>query len=49
MHRRILLSQNLVIEIKQKLKRSKIGKQLAFHRDQTSKITVFTSNLPQMQ
>jgi hypothetical protein len=49
MHRRILMSHNLVTEIKQKLTRSKIGKQLAIHCDQTSKITDCTSNLLQMQ
>jgi hypothetical protein len=49
MHRRIIMSQNLVTDIKQKLTRSPIGKQLAFHHDQTSKSTVCTSIVPQTQ
>jgi len=39
MHSRIIMSHNLVTEIKPKLTRSKMGKQLAFHRDLTSKST----------
>jgi hypothetical protein len=42
------MSHNLVTEIKPKLTHSKIGKQLAFHRDQISKITVCATILPQM-
>jgi len=49
MHRRIIMSHNSDTEIKQKMTCSKIGKQLAFHRDQTSKSTVCTSILPQTQ
>jgi hypothetical protein len=45
MHRGILISYNLVTEIKQNLTRIKIGKQLTFHRDQTSKSTVCTTIL----
>jgi hypothetical protein len=40
------MSHNLFTEIKPKLTPSKIGKQLAFHRDQMSKSTVCTSILP---
>jgi hypothetical protein len=43
------MSYNLVAEIKQKLTHSNIGKQLAFHRDQTSKMTVRTFIFPQTQ
>jgi len=49
MHRWIIMSHNLVTEIKEKLTRSKIGKQLAFHHDQTSKGAVCTAILPQTQ
>jgi hypothetical protein len=49
MYRRIIVSYNVVTEIKEKLTRSKIGEQLAFHDDQTSKITVCTPILPQRQ
>jgi len=48
-HWRIIMSHNLVTEIKKKLTSSKIGKQLAFHRDQRSKITVCISIVPQTQ
>jgi len=47
MHRQIIMSHNLVTEIMPKLTRSKIGIQLAFHRDQTSKSTFCTTILPQ--
>ena len=47
MHRRIIISHNLVTEIKPKLTGSKIGIQLAFHHNQTSKSTVCTTRLPQ--
>jgi len=47
MHRQIIMPHNLVTQIMPKLTRSKIGKQLAFHRDQTSKGTVCTYILPQ--
>jgi hypothetical protein len=43
------MSQLLVTEIKQMLTGSKIGKQLAFHRDRKSKITICTSILPLTQ
>jgi len=49
MCRRIIMSHNLVTEIKKKLIHSKIGKQLAFHCNQTSKITVCISIHPQTQ
>jgi len=49
MHRRIIMSHNLVAEFQQKQTHSKIGKQLAFHSEQTSKITVCTSIVPQTQ
>jgi hypothetical protein len=40
MDKHIILSHNLVTEIKKKLTRRKIVKQLAVHHDQTLKITV---------
>ena len=40
MHRRIIMSYNLVTEIKKKLTRSTFGTQIAFHRDMTSKIQI---------
>jgi len=49
MHRWIIVSHNCVTEIKKQLTRSEIGKQLAFHRDRTSKITVCTSILLRTQ
>jgi len=49
MHRRIIMSHNLGPEIKKNLMRSEIGKQLAFPRNQTSKITIYKSILPQTQ
>jgi hypothetical protein len=49
MHSRIIMSHNVVTEIKQKLTHSKIGKHLASHRDQTPKSTVCTSIVPQTQ
>jgi hypothetical protein len=49
MHRQIIMSHNLVTEIKKKLTRSKIGQQLAFRRDQMSKITVSISIFLQMK
>ena len=49
MQRPIIMCHNSVPEIKQKLTGSKIGKQLAFHREQTSKSTVYISVLPQTQ
>jgi len=48
-HRRIIMSHNLVTQIKKKLTHSKISKQLAFHHDQMSKITVCTSIVEQTQ
>jgi uncharacterized membrane protein YwaF len=49
MHRQIMISHNFVTEIQQKLTSRKIGKQLAFHCDQASKITVCTAILPLRQ
>ena len=49
MHRQIIISHNLVTEIKKKLTRSSFGKHVAFHRDQTSKITVCISILLQTE
>jgi len=49
MHRRIIMSHNLVTEIKKELTHSKIGKQLAFPHDEMSKISVCISILPQTQ
>jgi len=49
MHRRIIMSHNLITEIKRKLKLSNIGKQIAFHHDLMSKITDFQSIPQQMQ
>jgi len=49
MQRQIIMSHNFVTEIKNKLTRSEIGKQLAFQRDRTSQITVCISILPQTQ
>jgi hypothetical protein len=48
MHRRIIVSHNLVTEIKKELTHSKIGKQIAFHIDMRSKITVCLSVPPLM-
>jgi hypothetical protein len=48
MHRPIIIFHNLVTETKRKLTRSKIGKQIAFPRDISSKIAIYPSNLPGM-
>jgi hypothetical protein len=45
MHTPIIIFHNLVTETKRKLTRSKIGKQIAFHRDISSKIAIYPSNL----
>jgi len=45
MHRRIIVSHNLVTEVKKKLTSSKIGTQIEFHWDLTSKI-VFGLSIP---
>ena len=49
MHRRIMMSHNLVTEIKKKVTHSKIGKQIAFHQDMKSKMIIYISIPPQMQ
>jgi len=49
MHRCIVMSQNLVTEIKKNLTRSKIGTQIAFHRDTTVKIQICLFIPPQTQ
>jgi hypothetical protein len=49
MHRQIIMSHNLVSEIQKMLTRSKIGKHIAFPRDQTSIITVCLSMAPLTQ
>jgi hypothetical protein len=43
------MSHNVVSELKQKLTRSKLGKQFAFNQDLTSKVTVLASIVPQME
>jgi hypothetical protein len=49
MHRLIIMSHNVVIDIMKNVTGSKIGKQLAFHSDQMSKVTVCTSIPAQTQ
>jgi len=49
MHRGIIISHNLVTEIKKKVAPSKIDKQIAFHWDMTLKITVSQCIALQMQ
>jgi len=48
-HRRIITSHNLVTEIKKKRTRSKSGKQIAFHQQMTSIITLCLSIPPLTQ
>ena len=43
MHRRSIMSYNMVTEIKKKLTHSKIGIQIAFHEDKTAKLTFYLS------
>jgi len=47
LRRRIIVSHNVLTEIKNKLTRRKIGKHLALHCAQKSKIAVYMSILPQ--
>jgi len=49
MHRWIIMSHNLVTEIKEILTRSKIGTQFASHRDMMSKIQICLYIIPMMQ
>jgi len=46
MHRRIIMSRNLVTKTQKKLTESKIGRQIAFHRDMTSKMSICVSIPP---
>jgi hypothetical protein len=48
-YRPIITSHNLVTEIKKKRTCCKIGKQNAFHKQLTSKITIYLSILPLTQ
>jgi len=49
MHRWIIISHNLVTEIKTKLTRSKIETQIAFHSSTSSKFSIWLSIPPLMQ
>ena len=49
MHRRNIMSHNLVTKIKKMLTHSKIGAQIAFHWDMTSKMTICLSIPPLME
>jgi hypothetical protein len=49
MHRRIIMSHNVVTEIKKMLTQSKIGTVIAFHRDVTSQIPICLSLSPLIQ
>jgi len=49
MQRQIIISDNLVTEIKKMLTHNKIGKHIAFYKDMMLKITVCLSIHPQTQ